>query len=259
MLDRFIDNDLQRPGALVKDRPLVCGDIHRIPFLDQSFTFVHCAHVLEHVDDPALALSELTRVAYRGYIETPSPLQELLFLNMPFHRWLVWEEDGVLIFSEKPRTWGASDLVINGLKGPFLTIPDAVTEYDELMFIKLFWEQVVPCKVMRTPDPIQSPITARFSESEISKEQQHQHPLKLIAKTLLQRLYHYKVDLFDVLACPGCKGRVLRMTSQVVCERCSLGYPVRDGIPIMLIDEGRPLPRPTSTPATVYRGSRIHG
>ena len=89
LLDRFLVDNSQRPGsALIKDRPLVCGDIHHLPFLDKSINFVHCAHLLEHVDDSELAMRELMRVSLSGYIETPSSLQEILILKMPFHRWL---------------------------------------------------------------------------------------------------------------------------------------------------------------------------
>ena len=41
-------------------------DIEKIPFPDQSFDMVICNHVLEHVDDPAIALRELHRVLKSG-------------------------------------------------------------------------------------------------------------------------------------------------------------------------------------------------
>lgn len=241
LLDRFIDNDLQRSGALLKDRPLVCGDVHHLPFLDKSLSFVHCSHVLEHVDDPALAVSELLRVSHSGYIETPSPLQELLFLNMPFHRWLVWEDDGVLIFRPKPRTWNTTNCIVDGLKGPFRNLRDALTEYEELMFTKLFWAQDLSCQVMRDQDSIQ-PFFGHdcTSETVVSKEQQYQHPLKMRIKKILQRIYRHKIALPNLLACPRCKGRVFFSDSHVVCDTCSLGYPIHDGIPVMLITEGTP-------------------
>ncbi len=46
-------------------------------------------------------------------------------------------------------------------------------------------------------------------------------------------------DLLDILACPKCKGE-LRLTENqdgLVCEACKLRYPIKDDIPIMLIDE----------------------
>jgi uncharacterized protein len=50
-------------------------------------------------------------------------------------------------------------------------------------------------------------------------------------------------DLLDILACPKCKGE-LRLTDQqdgLVCEACKLRYPIKDDIPIMLIDEAESL------------------
>lgn len=51
-------------------------------------------------------------------------------------------------------------------------------------------------------------------------------------------------DLLDILACPQCKGD-LRLTDAgdgLVCPACRLVYPIRDDIPVMLVDEAQPLP-----------------
>jgi uncharacterized protein YbaR (Trm112 family) len=50
-------------------------------------------------------------------------------------------------------------------------------------------------------------------------------------------------ELLDILACPKCKGEVKLNQSQdgLVCEACRLVYPIRDDIPIMLIDQAQPL------------------
>lgn len=50
-------------------------------------------------------------------------------------------------------------------------------------------------------------------------------------------------ELLDILACPKCKGE-LRLTDQqdgLACDGCHLLYPIRDDIPIMLVDEAEPL------------------
>jgi uncharacterized protein len=46
-------------------------------------------------------------------------------------------------------------------------------------------------------------------------------------------------DLLEILACPNCRGDVeYHEAEQVIeCVRCHYRYPVRDGIPVMLIDE----------------------
>jgi hypothetical protein len=49
--------------------------------------------------------------------------------------------------------------------------------------------------------------------------------------------------LLDVLACPKCHAtlRVDDEASELVCtnQECGLAYPVRDDIPILLVDEAR--------------------
>jgi uncharacterized protein YbaR (Trm112 family) len=46
-------------------------------------------------------------------------------------------------------------------------------------------------------------------------------------------------DLLDILACPKCKGDVRLNESEdgLICEACRLMYPIKDDIPVMLIDE----------------------
>jgi len=46
-------------------------------------------------------------------------------------------------------------------------------------------------------------------------------------------------ELLDILVCPKCKGDI-RLTDQqdgFVCAACKLLYPIKDDIPVMLIDE----------------------
>lgn len=50
-------------------------------------------------------------------------------------------------------------------------------------------------------------------------------------------------ELLEILACPKCKGKI-RLNDKkdgLVCEKCRLVYPIKDGIPIMLIDEAATL------------------
>jgi uncharacterized protein YbaR (Trm112 family) len=50
-------------------------------------------------------------------------------------------------------------------------------------------------------------------------------------------------QLLEILVCPKCRGELeyREKDSALVCNKCRLKYPVRDGIPIMLIDEALPL------------------
>jgi len=44
-------------------------------------------------------------------------------------------------------------------------------------------------------------------------------------------------ELLDILACPACKGDVELKEDKIVCRQCKKKYPIRDGIPVMLIEE----------------------
>ena len=43
--------------------------------------------------------------------------------------------------------------------------------------------------------------------------------------------------LLDILACPVCKTAVREEGGRLVCARCTRRYPIRDGIPVMLVEE----------------------
>ena len=46
-------------------------------------------------------------------------------------------------------------------------------------------------------------------------------------------------ELLEILVCPKCKGD-LELTAEedgIVCNACKLKYPIKEDIPIMLIDE----------------------
>ncbi len=50
-------------------------------------------------------------------------------------------------------------------------------------------------------------------------------------------------ELLDILCCPKCKGDIRLNDSKdgLVCEACRLVYPIKDDIPVMLVDEALPL------------------
>jgi uncharacterized protein YbaR (Trm112 family) len=50
--------------------------------------------------------------------------------------------------------------------------------------------------------------------------------------------------LLAILVCPKCKGALTHRPAEQAldCPACKLRYAIRDGIPVMLIDEAAPLP-----------------
>lgn len=48
-------------------------------------------------------------------------------------------------------------------------------------------------------------------------------------------------ELLEILVCPFCKGEVQVKPDDkgIKCLKCRRVYPIRDGIPVMLIDEAK--------------------
>jgi uncharacterized protein YbaR (Trm112 family) len=51
--------------------------------------------------------------------------------------------------------------------------------------------------------------------------------------------------LTELLVCPVCKGDLTAAMRDheptLACPRCRLSYPIEEGIPVMLVDQARPL------------------
>ncbi len=49
-------------------------------------------------------------------------------------------------------------------------------------------------------------------------------------------------ELLEILACPKCKGDIAPVDDEagLACRTCNIVYPVREDIPIMLIEEAVP-------------------
>lgn len=43
--------------------------------------------------------------------------------------------------------------------------------------------------------------------------------------------------LLEILACPACKSEVILKNNKIVCTKCRRAYPIKEGIPIMLVEE----------------------
>ena len=47
--------------------------------------------------------------------------------------------------------------------------------------------------------------------------------------------------LLEIIVCPDCHGKLVpdETAQELVCSACGLAYPVRDDIPVLLVDEAR--------------------
>ena len=47
-------------------------------------------------------------------------------------------------------------------------------------------------------------------------------------------------ELLEIMACPKCKGDLAEENLFLVCQRCSLAYPILEDVPDMLIEDAWP-------------------
>jgi len=102
VVDKFTDDNTHRAADLkvLKNQKFLQADGESLPFKDKEFNYVICCHVLEHVENPQKFLSEQTRVASRGYIETPSLLGCYLSPKKS-HKWVLLDIDGKIVMYDK--------------------------------------------------------------------------------------------------------------------------------------------------------------
>jgi len=83
----------------------------KLPFKDNEFDFCLCTHTLEDLYNPFLLINEMSRVAKRGYISTPSMGKDMEYSHynltdwktgarrvpgIAHHKWFFYEKKGVI-------------------------------------------------------------------------------------------------------------------------------------------------------------------
>ena len=156
--EKFIDNNSHRCGdiRIFAHQQFVNADGEHLPFRDNEFDYVICNQVLEHTENPEQFVAEQSRVAKRGYIETPSLIGEFLFPKKS-HRWAILDIDNKLILFEKSRMPGNyendyGELFLNYL--PYQSLPYkllGLTEGD-IMINRYEWKDKIDILVNPTDD-----------------------------------------------------------------------------------------------------------
>jgi len=244
LCDKFIDDDHQRGGRIVTDRSMIEADGQHLPFADNSFDYVICSHVLEHVEDPKLMISELERVASRGYIEVPSEISERLY-GWPYHLWIFNLIDGKLLIQQKvdPDQFGQLFHTLVAKDKGFLRFHK---KYHPIFLVHYEWEKNIDYEFRESNTP-----TLDFNSAEIInnilKEIEAMPWLKkwqpfikdLIPKTavsnfkkMISKQRHKPTKtLRDIIVCPSCKEKVKWEDKLIHCNHCDADYPILGGIP----------------------------
>ena len=137
--------DVQDLSNYYKDKNFIRLDGKSLPFKDKEFDFVITSHVLEHVKDVNLFISELERVSERGYIELPTKLEDnLVFENKNDHLWhMEFDDDkSELIISKKVQIFE-----------PVLTVSSMNKfrqSFKASLIYELSWEKKIDYKFIET-------------------------------------------------------------------------------------------------------------
>jgi SAM-dependent methyltransferase len=115
--------DKKRFPEVPEEAPVTIFDLNsgqNLPFDDDSFDFIYCSHVLEHLERPIAVLEEIQRIGERGYVEIPSVCLDFAFKHGQTHpKWACWGSGGVLIFIEKTKGQNRLFLDFNRVFGGF--------------------------------------------------------------------------------------------------------------------------------------------
>jgi len=87
-------------APLQLDKPVVYYDGENFPFVDAEFDYVICSHVLEHIEDIPAFISELQRIAPKGYIEFPTIYYDFIY-NIPEHVTFLFFKNNLIWYMAK--------------------------------------------------------------------------------------------------------------------------------------------------------------
>lgn len=259
LVDRFVEDNTERGGNLKIDRPLVVADAHQLPFKDRAFDYVVCYHILEHMDDPARFIREITRVGKRGYIQSPSEIAEKLF-HWPFHRWYVNLIAGRLILHPLHGDDTFGDLfdylfAYNPRFARFArSMPSLFYQWEETIDFEIREDSPLDlhdrATLLRLARPEESWRQALRGNLASFVRDRVPAPVLNAAKRVQrrQRGTARSFDLFALIACPACHGDLERAGDELTCRECGRVYAIEKGLPRLLIEEAR-LPQDAGEPA----------
>lgn len=246
LCDKFIGDDEERGGAIVTDRPMVEADGEFLPFADRAFDYVICSHVLEHVKDPKRFIAELTRVACRGYIETPSEIGERIY-GWHYHNWVVNLVDGCLMLRKNEKNSQFGQLFHR------LAVTDKHWKrfhmtHHHLFLVQYEWEDKIEYKILLDHESaldLECHDTLDRLVASDGNVRRHNEWLLLLksavprgivsrAKSLLTKTKgksRRTKALKEILVCPQCKGEITWEEHSLHCKMCEQSYRIIDGIP----------------------------
>ena len=175
VVDKFTDSNYHRSGDIkvYKNQVFQEADGESLPFGNHEFDYVICCHVLEHVDDPHKFIAEQTRVAKRGYLETPSLIGEYLFPKES-HKWVILEVDNKLVLYDKEeinfQLWNNfGTLFLDFLAQHSLGYKVLIENYPDLHTVRYEWKDTIDYLVNPNDDTFRGYFTKPWDMSTVQK------------------------------------------------------------------------------------------
>jgi hypothetical protein len=265
LVDRYyIDETGQRGGTEIfrDQRPMIVAAGERLPFKDKAFDFAYTCHVVEHAEDIAGMLNEMSRVAKAGFIECPNPLLERI-LDQDQHNWYITKHEGKLFVARKDAGTNVSNredrFYFHMMSDHFI-----VRQHWERFVTRLHWKDRIDFEICESvervfalqhidselPNQVQVALLGNLAKAWLHAvksrfmETASRMPGNGILRTIVRAVRRNRrnqvaprVDeaiLTSLLACPHCRGQLLRHQGRFDCSSCERRYTDADGVMILL-------------------------
>lgn len=207
LVEPHLQGEHKKSKKPIVDRPTLAMSAENLPVKDKAFDYCVCFHVLEHVENPEIFLNELNRISKGGYIETPTPINEVLF-PYKFHLSTVENKN--------------DELEIRGLSNLEYEIQDRISEMvrsftSDKRFLKFYrrnpnlfnttyyWNGDLKFNLRGDPKTLMD-----FGNYVLPEHPHHEtgysikQKLSVIARRLFRALYRTRFDVLSVLECKNC-------------------------------------------------------
>ncbi|HET7009353.1 MAG TPA: methyltransferase domain-containing protein [Anaerolineales bacterium] len=228
------------------------ADAARLPFADDSFDLVVCSEVIEHLPSPVVAIAELVRVARKHVIittEEACPLGEserglrlhLLGVDYPHaeRNWFTPEDFRVLLGGQirlcsQWRNPGGQ--TVPYFSGRALTQQEVEAALD-LLTSTADIDGNHRGLIVRLDKGPGAP-GGTFGFPTWSEGRRRQVIDRLLGGTKAKPAAGALTsEIISSLQCPRCGGELAAVESGFVCQICREAYPVRNGVPVFILDD----------------------
>jgi hypothetical protein len=187
--EALVQSGYAKPAKLEKETFFYDGT--RFPFEDNEFDYIICSHVIEHVPSGELPsfISEMQRVAKKGYIEFPTVFYEIVNYE-PVHIWLMNLRGDKMIFMDKKIF--VSNNVHKIIRKLFYSndnyLRNSFKRYKELFFAGYEWNEKISYEFVDNYDSLVNDKDIEHWEQVFSEFKIPSHPV--VAPPIYRRIFN---------------------------------------------------------------------